>query len=192
MVNLQRTDPVHIFDSHNVDIILAELDTFYDFMTFLTAKEAAIGRMECIAYCGEEDLLANYYSNFDKATRQHFIGTMDNSINGLMIGEGEWQTFTRLEPYKRKKQADQSSYLWDDLLQRTTQNALDGTLLGDAGIYNSRSAIFEMAKEPRFWRRALADAMQKAIQRFPEDRDGIVRNLSLMPSFYKTRGYVFL
>jgi hypothetical protein len=192
MVNLERTDPVHIFDSHNVSIILAELDTFCDFTDYLAAKEAAISQFELIGYCGEEDLLANYFFNFDKTKKKHFIGTLDKSINALMIEEGGWQTFIGSEPYKRKKQADQSSYLWDDLLQRTTQNALDGTLLGDGGIFNSRSAIFEMAKEPRFMRRTLADAMRKAIEGFPDDCDGGVRNLSFMPSFNKSTGHVFL
>jgi SEC-C motif len=176
----------------NVEIILTELDTFYDFKSYITAKEAAIDRFDNIMYCGEEDLLANYYLNFDNVTGEHFIGVLDKSTNILVINEGEWQDFIKSEPYKRKKQADQSSYLWDHLLQMTTQNALDGTLLGNSDIYNSQSAIFEMAKEPRFMRRELAAAMQQAIDGFPEDGDGIVRNMSFFPSFYNGTGYIFL
>lgn len=116
MVSLKRADPVHVFDSHNVDIILAELDTFYDFTSYLTAKEAAIQRFELLTYCGEEDLLANYFRNFDKQTKEHFIGTPDKSITALMIGEGEWQSFIESGPYRRKKEADKISYVWDVLL----------------------------------------------------------------------------
>jgi hypothetical protein len=76
--------------------------------------------------------------------------------------------FIASEPYKRKKEADKDSYLWDELLQRTAQNALDGVLLGDGDVFTSQSAIFEMAKEPRFARREFARAMKNAINSFPE------------------------
>ena len=31
MVHMSKENPVHVFDSHNLPIILGELDTFYDF-----------------------------------------------------------------------------------------------------------------------------------------------------------------
>jgi hypothetical protein len=124
--------------------------------------------------------------------KQHFIGTKDKRINGLHIEEGAWVSFVNSEPYRRKKEADASSYLWDKLLQRTAQNALDGTLSGNSDIYNSQSAIFEMAKEPRFIRRALADRIKNAIAEFPYDREGVVRHLSFMPSYYAGTAYIFL
>jgi hypothetical protein len=49
-----------------------------------------------------------------------------------------------------------------------------------------------MAKEPRFSRRALSEAMINAIQKFPADRKKIFRNVTLMPSFYEGKAYVFL
>lgn len=49
-----------------------------------------------------------------------------------------------------------------------------------------------MAKEPRFWRRALAEQMTGAIRNFPESAQPLMRNLSFMPSFYEAKGYVFL
>ncbi|MCH7501560.1 MAG: SEC-C domain-containing protein [Nitrospinae bacterium] len=49
-----------------------------------------------------------------------------------------------------------------------------------------------MAKEPRFSRRALSEAMIRAIGKFPENTSPIMRNLSFMPSFYAGTGYVFL
>jgi hypothetical protein len=192
IVQMERAEIVHLFDSHTVDIILGELDTFYDFTSYISAKETAISRLDALAYAGEEDLLAHYYSNFDEKTKAHFIGTQDKSYNFVFIPEGEWLEFKDSARYRRKKLADKTSYLWDDLLQRTTQNALDGTLLGDGGIYESQSAIFEMAKETRFARRGLADVMLAAIQNFPEGGNGITRNMSFMPSFYSRTAYIFL
>jgi hypothetical protein len=192
MVNLDRNNIVHVFDSNTVEIILSELDTFYDFLGFIVAKETAIYNFDMLSYCGEEDLLADFYQNFDDDKKEHFIGTRRRDVNGVMIPEGEWQAFIKSGAYKRKKEADKTSYLWDELIQRTGQNALDGTLLGDDGLFESKSAIYEMAKEPRFSRRALSDAIIQAIRNFPEMEGKDVRNLSFMPSFYDGTGYVFL
>jgi hypothetical protein len=190
MVDLGKNDPVHIFDSYNLEIIFSELDTFHDLVSYLTAKEMAIDQLSYLAYCGEEDLLAHYFLNYDG--QDYFVGTKDKTINWVFIGEGEWRDFTKSEPYQRRKKANEVSYFWDELIQKTCQNALDGTLMGNANIFDSRNAIHEMAKEPRVWRRALSEAMINAIKRFPGNQEGIVRNLSFMPSFYKDKGYVFL
>ena len=192
IVHLRRTNPVHILDSHTLGIVLAELDTFRDFVSYIEAKEQATTRYDYLSYCGEEDLLAHYFHNFDAKGNQHFIGTKDKRVNGLHIEEGTWVSFVNSAPYRRKKDADIISYIWDDLIQRTAQNALNGTLLGNSDNYNSQSAIFEMAKEPRFARRALADRIWNAIRSFPYDQQGIVRSVSFTPSFYPDKGYVFL
>lgn len=192
MIHLDKTKPVHVFDSHNLSIILGELDTVSDLSAYLDAKIAAIRNFDGLLYCGEEDLLGHYLFNFDEATKTHFIGTKDRSINAVLIGEGEWQDFIKLDLYQRKKSADRISYLWDELIQKTAQNALDGTLLGNADLLRGKSAIHEMAKEPRFMRRALADKMLEAMRNFPETPQPLMRNLSFMPSFYPDKGYVFL
>ena len=192
MIDIDKENPVHVLDSHNLEIILAELDTFYEFSSYLNAKTEAIKLYDCLLYCGEEDLLAHYYSNFDEKEQKHFIGTQQGNFNSVMIGEGEWKEFVTSEAYKNKKQADASSYLWDELIQRTCQNALEGTLLGDANLLRGPSALHEMAKEPRFSRRALSDNITRAIQKFPESYYKRVRNVTFMPSFYKEKGYVLI
>lgn len=192
MIRIDKENPVHIFDSHNLEIIFSELDTFFDFTSYLTAKTEAINRYDGLLYCGEEDLLANYFLNFDTAEKKHFIGTKEEGFNAVMIGEGEWHDFIELDIYKRKKLADRSSYLWDELIQRTCQNKLDGTLLGDADLLRGKSAIHEMAKEPRFMRRALSDKIIQVIRDFPETSSPMVRHMAFMPSFHEGTGYVFL
>jgi len=192
LVHLDRNNPVHVFDSHNLEIILGELDTFYDFTRYLIEKEDAIKRYDYLSYCGEEDLLAHYFLGYDSKEKRYRIGVKDKDINGLDIGEGEWHDFIKSRPYQRRKEANRISYLWDELIQRTCQNALNGSLLGNDSIFEGKSAIFEMAKEPRFSRRALSQNMFEAISNFPENMEGIVRNLSFMPSIYPELGYVFL
>lgn len=191
-VQLDRENPIHVLDSHNLPIIFGELDTILDLSMYFDAKVDAIKRYDCLAYCGEEDLLAHYFLRFDDSKNRHFIGVDQTDINFMMVGEGEWKDFIELPVYQRKKLADKNSYLWDGIIQKTCQNALDGTLLGNATLLEGRSAIHEMAKEPRFSRRALATAMIGAIENFPDGTQPVTTNLSFMPSFYKGKAYVFL
>lgn len=193
MISLDNSDPVHIFDSHNLPIIFAELDTFFDFSRFLDAKIKAISEFKFLSYCGEEDLLAHYFLNYDDVEKRYFIGSKDKSFDSVLIGEGEWKDFIDLAVYKNKKNADQVSYFWDALIQKTCKNALDGTLMGDADLLRGRSAIHEMAKEPRFMRRALSQKMLDSVSGFPKPKDKIMmRNVNLMPSFFPNKAYVFL
>ncbi len=192
IIPMEKSDPVHLLDSHNLELIFGELDTLYDFQAYLTAKEKAIQRYNYLSYCGEEDLLAHYFLNFDDTSKTYMIGVKEDHYDGLMIGEGEWRDFVEIGPYKRRKADNQISYQWDRLIQKTGQNALKGVLGGNSDVFRGKSAIHEMAKEPRLSRRVLSGMMATAIKNFPDNAKGIVRHLSFMPSFFPGVGYVFL
>ena len=191
-VDLDKEKPVHVFDSYNLPIIFNELDTIYDFSSYLEAKLDAIKSLDALVYCGEEDLLAHYYRNFDESKNNHFIGTIGNDTNFVMIGEGEWRDFIKSQFYKNKKSADKVSYLWDEIIQSISQHTLDDTLLGDSSPLKGQSAIHEMAKEPRFARRNLSEGIKQSIQNFLESPKSSRLNLSFYSSFYHGKGYVFL
>jgi hypothetical protein len=188
-VELDRQDPVHLFDSHNLPIVLGELDTISDFSRYLDEKVRAIQRFDMLAYCGEEDLLGHYLLNFDEKTNEHLIGS-NEPLTGVMIGEGEWHGFVHSDLYKNTKRENEVSYFWDELIQRTCQNLLDGTLGGNADLLRGQSAIVEMVKEPRFVRRALSGKIRDNVVNFP-DTTGLTRHVSLMPSIYADVAYVF-
>jgi hypothetical protein len=192
MIHLDKAAPVHVFDSHNLPIILSELDTVKDFSDYLDAKVRAIRSLQMLAYCGEEDLLAHYWLNFDPTTKTHYIGTKDPTINGVLVGEGEWRDLIDLPYYIETKRANQQSYLWDEIIQRTCNNWLNGKLLGDGKLLDGRSAIHEMAKEPRFMRRVIVERMLHAISEFPATKDCLMRHMSFFNSYYSDVGYVFL
>ena len=190
-VLIDRQNPVHIFDTHNLPIILAELDTVSDFSTYLDEKVQAIAKFDYLSYCGEEDLLAHYLLNFDKKASHHFIGTERNDITGIMIGEGEWHDFFKSDLYKNTKATDRASYFWDELIQRTCQNHLEGTLGGNSDILQGQSAIYEMVKEPRFVRRSLVEKIKQVVQGFPDHAGQLTRQVTFIPSFEPNVGYVF-
>jgi hypothetical protein len=182
-IHLDRDDPIHVLDSHNLDIVLGELDTIADLSAYLTEKERAIKAFD-LGYAGEEDLLAHYFLNYDEKTRAYRIGPLKQIYDYVMIGEGEWKDFICIPQYKARKDANRPSYLWDELIQRTGQNTLDGTIMGNTQVFGP-SAILEMAKEPRLSRRALSRTMIEAIQSFPDDGPdpkNVARKLSYWPS----------
>ncbi len=192
VLHLDKHNPIHVIDSHNLPIILKELDTIWDFTDYLNAKSKAIAQLDGLVYCGEEDLLAHYFLNYDEDTNKHRIGTDDPTISFVMVGEGEWHDFERSDVYRRTHQANEISYLWDRLIQYTGKIALAGRSLGVSPLEAGRSAIHEMAKEPRFSRRALSEHMDAAIRNFPAAAGESARNLSVMSSFYGEKRYVFL
>ncbi len=192
-IQLDKTDPVHVLDTENLPIVLDQLDTIFDFLSYIEEKERAINKYQGLLYCGEEDLLAHYLLNYDAETKRHIIGSIDEEFDGIFISEGEWVDFINSDTYKKTKKANEASYLWDELLQITCQNAIDGTLTGNAKLVHGRSAIFEMAKEPRFSRRALSEDMIMVMDKFPKPTNvGIMRHVAFMFSFYPDKGYVFL
>lgn len=192
-VRLDRENPVHVFDSANLSILLGELDTVSDFSAYLRAKVDAICRYKGLSYCAEEDLLAHYYANFDENRTQHFIGVKDEDVDFLHIAHGDWEEFRQRTEYLQKKEKDKVSYLWDHLIQKTSKHALDGTLLGNRTDFFEKSAIKEMAKEPRFYRRFLAERIKDAADTFPVPTGhGIMRQLTYLPSISPEKAYVFL
>ena len=192
MISIDRERPIHVLDSHSLPILLGELDTIRDFTEYLDAKATAIARLDGLIYCGEEDLLAHYLLNLG-ADLKHFIGSTDSSFNLVMIEEGTWQDLLARPQYVATKDANRSSYMWDEIIDRTCNNFLQGRLLGDSDLFGQRSAILEMAREPRFMRRALVDLMMGAVQNFPAIRTEPNRFMRYLPSIdHPARGYVFL
>ena len=191
---IDKNNPVHVLDSHNLSIVLSELDTVTDFSAYLEEKRRAIAKLDYLSYCGEEDLLGHYLLNYNKKEKRHAIGLKGGGggFNGVMIGEGEWHDFIHTDLYKNTKSEDRISYFWDDLIQRTCQNPLDGTVGGNADLLRGKSAIYEMVKEPRFVRRGLADKMLTAVERFPDDAGQFARQVTYVPSSQPNFGYVLL
>lgn len=191
-VELDRSQPIHVLDSHTLPILLSELDTFSDFLAYIEEKEFAIERYSFLSYSGEEDLLAHYLMNFDNPNRKHYIGTNESDVTGVVIGEGDWNEFIKSPAYKSRKEANSNSYFWDKIIRDTLNNALNDKLTGNSDVFQGPSALYEMSKEPRLLRRVLSDGMLKSIAKFPVSENAIVRNISFMPSHQEGVAYIFL
>ena len=191
-VELEKESPIHILDSSNLEILLTELDTFSDFVSFMNEKEKAIGKYDLLAYCGEEDLLAQYFLNYDESEKRYRIGVDAPSVTALWIEEGKWKNFEEKGHAERRKIANKESYLWDEIIQRTYQNTLDGTI-GGVSPLSRNNPVTEMAKENRLSRRALARNMITAVRDFPATNQRIVQKTCYMQSLSDPEKlYVFL
>ena len=191
-IEIDKRNPIHIFDSHNFSILLGELDTVTDLTDYFDEKLRAIQKFDSLMYCGEEDLLGHYYVNYDEQSKKHVIGPKRDEFNSVMIGEGEWHDFIRTDLYSNTKKENQVSYIWDHLIQKTCRNYLNRTLGGNSDIPKGKSAIYEMVKEPRLARRMLANRIKQAIVNFPDDAGPFCRQVTFMQSYFPKVGYVFL
>ena len=145
-VELEKENPVHILDSCNVEIVLRELDTIYDFTEFVNDKEKTIRTCESLLYFGEHELLAHYFLNYDEGRNRYRINP-GNPGSSIIVADGLWEDFAKSESYRRRKKANEGSYLWDELIQQVYQDALDGTLLNKVDLGRGKDPAYEMAKE---------------------------------------------
>src|SRR5438270_250396 len=79
----------------------------------------------------------------DERRQKHFI-VGRKKMTGLMLAEGHWHKVISSDAYRRRQLANTGSYLWDKLIQKTCQNALDGTLSSTGNIFAGRSPVHEM------------------------------------------------
>lgn len=170
-LKLNREEKIHVFDSANVELIFNELDTFFDFKNYILMKEEAIQRHGGLFYCGEEDLLANYFSNYDRKTKNHFIGAprKQGKFDSITFEEGLWNSYSNSEQYIQRKARYKRYRLWDRLIQYVSSHQLDGTMKGDSSFEDGKTPLYEMAKEPRFVRADFSEKIENAIASFPDD-----------------------
>ena len=190
-IELDKTDPVHVLDDRSFEIVLRELDTIYDFTSFIDEKEAAIKTCGSLLYFGEHDLLGQYFLNYDEEQNRYRLNP-EKPGSPIITMDGFWEYFSTTEEFERRKKANEISYLWDEFIQSVYQDALDGTLLNDVDLAKGNDPVHEMAKEPRFMRRGLSEEIRKEVQNFPETDHVILPKVKFAHSFYKDKGYVFL
>ena len=190
-VELQKKDPVHILDSSNVEIVLRELDTISDLTEFINDKEKTISTCESLLYFGEHELLAQYFLNYDENRNRYRINP-GNPNSSIKVTDGLWKYFAKSESYRRRKEANEDSYLWNELIQQVYEDALEGTLLNNVDLGKGNDPVYEMAKESRFSRRLLSEEIRKEVRGFPETDHAVLPKVKFLSSLRENKGYVFL
>jgi len=138
---------VHVLDEISFNIILQELDTIRDFIDYLSAKEEFYySNKQTPFLAGEENLLAFYLSQGRKFPDEYDSVFLDNNL---------WDGLIKKPEYKRKKEADEISYVWDRLIDDISKSVLDNKLEYSSSPGLGEIVLRAMARENRFNRRIL-------------------------------------
>ena len=98
---------------------------------------------------GEEELLAHYLTHCNAKGEYAFV--FDESVNGIVLYEGLWQDFVSSPQRAKQREANKISYVWDDIIERTTKHFLRGTsqFLSDTKLSSQELVLRFFAREPR-------------------------------------------
>ena len=139
---------VHVFTRESAEIILNELDTISDFTQYLEAKEEFLSKNRSLVILGgEEEMLAYYLIN------NRSFGELNES-NHVLIQDGLLKDLQGRPEYKAKKQADEISYGWDNIIDRAHEGSVE-----------YERVARELARPNRFHRRYLSKIFIEAHMR---------------------------
>ncbi|MEQ5766889.1 hypothetical protein NFH98_04670 [Halomonas sp. H33-56] len=179
---------VHVLDDLALDTLMRELDTVYDFTSYLSDKEALVSSGRLAISAGEEDLLGFYLSQSNKDRDPGFYV---NDEDLIIVDEGIYDEIKDLPQYKKGKELDASSYFIDRFIEYFGQHAKNNTWhFSNAEDFDSVTlGIREFASESRVGRRILADSIHQKIRSLNPDERGV--RLLLSPTNPETM-YVWL
>ncbi|HGY1014824.1 TPA: SEC-C metal-binding domain-containing protein [Aeromonas salmonicida subsp. smithia] len=180
---------VHIFDECGLQLVMSELDTIHDFVSYLDAKQKYIrdGVVSCIV--GEEEFLALYITH--KGPMASGVDTIPLEEPNSIIVEGHWDSYQEsfrkelLDAYKKGSES------WDRLINHFSQHILSANVgLGaDLEFSTHEKAIKYLASENRVSRYHLSKALNEKFHLVPKN----VRSARLAISpLYQSNMYILL
>ncbi len=144
---------VHVFDETSLTVIMSELDTISDFVSYLVDKEALYKSGVRTDFVGaEEDLLAFYL---------HKGRRFPINIDVIVVSDRIWDEFARKDEYLAKKLADKDGYAWDGIIDVIGRDILKGNLEFGPSLSEAERGLRVMARENRFARRILGRAFKE-------------------------------
>ena len=170
---------VHVFDDVSLSVVMNSLDTITDFVEYLERKERFLtvpGRR--VLAEGEEEMLAYYVRNLHQG--QHdFPPTRGGGEVAFEFGE--WMDFLRSPEHRRQREADEISYVWDNLIEYITEHYEADTMhySSDKSFAANEKGLRLMAQEPRLFRRKLAESFVDLLDTTPaqQRRFRVIRSL---------------
>ena len=165
-IGVQReTDKfVHVFDEDALDFAMKCLTTAPDFIEYLNARKELLCKAPSIICEGEETLLATFLSQ-DRVFDSDRWATPTTEPQLIHLGGGIADDYFNSKEYASKIEADQESYLWDQMIE-------DFIKIGNPsyGKYEPipnesiEYALRTMASENRLRRRTLTQAFKGLMQ----------------------------
>ncbi len=119
---------VHVLDEMTVHLLLEELDTVPDLVSYLACKEAFLSTQDTlISVPGEEEILARYMTTMRDG--EHALPEIERGMTFVALPEGDWETYAKSGQRDAKRAADKVSYLWDSLIEHQANFIRAGTAI---------------------------------------------------------------
>jgi len=150
---------VHVLDDVSLEVVLGELDTVTDLLRYLRKKEELILSGRLLVAMGEENLLAMYLCEVNSKGEHRF--PLPPGKGQMVVPDGLWRDIRQKPEYRRKKRAEENSYLWDDLVNEFAGHIFDGTIIGppDYTLADHEKLVRVLSLESRFERRDLVHSL---------------------------------
>lgn len=194
---------VHVLDEVTVELLLGELDTLPDLVSYLREKERFLAPGKTVVSVpGEEDLLARFICTYRDG--RHALPELPANTCYAILPEGDWKHYSTSPQRAAKRKADERSYVWDNLIEyhagfikadTATGSASKGGIPGAPGTPPPAPVDHEMvmrafAAESRFSRRFLGNKLSEVLMRKMEPNQRFAR-ITFGPD-HPERAYVFL
>lgn len=183
---------VHIMNETSLEVLMTELDTISDFTTYLQEKEKFILSGQLHKAYSEEDLLTVYLENVDDEEKHSF--KFENEDLKIEIEKKIWQNHKNNHRYLLKNIEDKTSYIWDSMINRFTNEMLNQRLI-EQSVSNPlelNKILKIMASENRLNRRSLAKTFLDLFEKYKQfDKNKILKRVVIFENNDK-KAYVFL
>ena len=146
---------VHVMDENSFLEVLTELDTVTDLTDYLAAKEALISGCSVLIEGPESNLLGWYLHNNRSFPGNSDLMIVDNTI---------WQAMREKPEFKRRKEADRDSYIWDRLIEVLADPNAKPIAGPGPTLSELELALRTMAREPRLSRRLLGTSVREFLE----------------------------
>jgi hypothetical protein len=160
---------VHILDVNSFRLVLSELATIRDFISYLEAKEDAIRRRSLNMVMGEEDLLGHYLIETGAKGFGRIELPVGESNVAFVIPEGEWANLQNSVVGLVRKAAKIQSEPWNSIL-KDFSNSVTDALVGEGAhlpLAVHEQAVRSLASENLHARAALARALVEKYETTP-------------------------
>lgn len=183
---------VHVLDEVTVDALLEELDTVPDLVDYLACKELYFFTKGVFMHvAGEEELLARYMCTIENG--RHALPKIPPGAGVVTILEGDWRFYCSSPQRVTKREADQGSYMWDELIEYQATFVREGTAIGLPKVppetIDHERVLRAFAAEPRLMRRELASSFRFALSKSEPGKKFARITLS---GVNMSRAYIFL
>lgn len=184
-INLGDTEPykigkinnepfVHVFTEKTLKDCLEHFDTTSDFLNYLKVRESFFNLDKNVSINAEGDLISLWYESYDESSSLRNI-----LINEKLTREAvdlvypKFSEFIEKEEFKRKKEYEKNSYVWDEFINRFSFHILNGTSEGNENwtqIHEIEEKLRIMAQTNRFQRRLLGEGFIDMFYKFKNKR----------------------